>query len=97
MLFQKKFIRKCIRNHSKELENGAALVMKAQELEKNRKYEKAIKYYKTAKKMFENAKKLAELIGDKEYQAEAQILIKKVDEQLNNAIVTDFYRGGIDW
>jgi len=97
MLFQKRFIRECIRKHSKELEHGASLVMKAQELEKNRKYEKAIKYYMTARKTFEKAEMLAGFIGDKAYEAEAKALINQVDKQMNNAIVTDFYRGGIDW
>lgn len=96
MLFHKRFIKQCIKNHSKELEHGARMVMKAQKLEEEKNYEKAIKYYEMAKKMFSEAEMFASFFGDKAYQLEAKVLIKKVDEQMNNVIVKDFYRSGID-
>ena len=45
--------------------------------------------------MFNEAKMFAEFIGDKGYKAEAELLIKKVDEQMNKTIFKDFYWGGI--
>ena len=94
-MFYKRFIKECIRRHSKELEHGAKLVMKAQRFEEIGSNEKAIKCYKSAKKMFNEAKMFAEFIGDKGYKAEAELLIKKVDEQMNKTIFKDFYCGGI--
>jgi len=73
------------------------MVMKAQDLEQNHKYEKAIKCYIKARKMFEKAEIMASFIGDKAYEMEAKVLIKRVDEKVNDAKVKDFYRGGIDW
>ncbi len=91
-----RFIKQCIRNHSKELGHGARVVMEAQKLEQSGKFEKAIKYYDQAKKIFEKAEMMASFIGDKDYEREAKILIHMVEEQKHKAIVTDFYRGGID-
>ena len=91
----KRFIRECIRKHSKELEQGARMVMKAQILENGGKREKAVKYYKSAKKMFEQAEMFASFFGDKTYQWEAKILMQKVDDQMSNLIISDFYEGGI--
>ena len=92
----KRMVAKCIKNHSKELEDGAKMVMRAQKLEELGKYEQAIKRYEKAEKMFKSAYDIAVLIKDKAYQAEAKVLMQQVDIQKRNAIVTDFYRGGID-
>lgn len=96
MLFHKRFIRECIRKHSKELEHGAKMVMKAQKLEEEGKFEKAIKYYEIAKNMFKQAEMFASFFGDKEYLLEAKILIKNVEDQMYNAIIKDFNKGGIN-
>jgi len=95
MLPSKRFIRECIKKHSKELEHSAKMIMRAQKMEAEGKFEKAIKYYESAKKMLEQAEIMASFIGDKGYQAEAKLLMQMVDEQVCNAITKDFYKGGI--
>lgn len=91
MLFYKSFIKQCIRKHSKELEHGAKMVMKAQKLKEERKFKEAIKYYTIAKEMFEKAEILASFIGDKDYELEAKILIKRVEEEINTPIIKGAY------
>lgn len=95
MDLRKRFISKCIKSRDRELEQGDKLVMKAQRLEQLDRFEPAIRCYEQAKIMYQKAYAIAFFIGDKDCKAEAQNLIQQVDKQREDAITTDYYRGGV--
>lgn len=97
MELRKRIISKCIKSHSRELEHGARLVMKAQKLEQLDRYEPAIRCYEQAKTKFKKAEIIASFMGDKAYQTEAQMLIQQVSKQREDAITKDLFNGGLDY
>ena len=96
MDLRKQIIKKCIKSHSKELDQGSSMVGRAQKLEKLGRYEQALRNYEQAKIKFNKALIIAKFIGDTEYQAQANSSLDNVNSQIENLLNTDFYGGVMD-